>query len=93
MPLIDRRGFLAGGLAAAAVWRPLGSARAASFDTDPFALGVASGAPRSDSVVLWTRLILEDTSAASSADPFAPAPKPILDPIDVEWTLAEDEAF
>ncbi|CDZ28958.1 alkaline phosphatase [Neorhizobium galegae] len=93
MPLIDRRGFLVGGLATAAIWRPLGSARAENFKTDPFALGVASGAPRADSVVLWTRLILEDTSAATSADPFAPAPKPVLDPIDVEWMVAEDEAF
>ncbi|CDZ49083.1 Alkaline phosphatase [Neorhizobium galegae bv. orientalis] len=82
-----------GGLAAAAIWRPLGSARAASFSTDPFALGVASGAPRADSVVLWTRLILENASPATSADPFAPAPKPALDPIDVEWMVAEDEAF
>jgi alkaline phosphatase D len=93
MPLIDRRSLLVGGLAAAAIWRPLGSARAASFKTDPFALGVASGAPRADSVVLWTRLILKDASAATSADPFAPAPKPNLDPIDVEWMIAEDEAF
>ncbi|WP_046600461.1 alkaline phosphatase D family protein [Neorhizobium galegae] len=93
MPLIDRRGLLVGGLAAAAIWRPLGSARAASFSTDPFALGVASGAPRADSVVLWTRLILENASPATSADPFAPAPKPALDPIDVEWMVAEDEAF
>jgi alkaline phosphatase D len=93
MPLIDRRSLLVGGLAAAAIWRPLGAARAVSFKTDPFALGVASGAPRADSVVLWTRLILEDTSAAISADPFAPAPKQNLDPIDVEWMIAEDEAF
>ncbi|MGO4611954.1 PhoD-like phosphatase N-terminal domain-containing protein, partial [Variovorax sp. 2RAF20] len=80
--------MLLGGLAAAAIWRPLGSARAASFSTDPFALGVASGAPRADSVVLWTRLILENASAATSADPFAPAPKPNLDPIDVQWMVA-----
>ncbi|SMF35839.1 alkaline phosphatase D [Xaviernesmea oryzae] len=93
MPRIDRRSFLAGGLAAAAIWRPLGSARAASFKTDPFSLGIASGSPRADSVVLWTRLILEETAAAVSADPFAPAPQPVTDPIDVEWMVAEDEAF
>ncbi|MEQ1408420.1 alkaline phosphatase D family protein [Neorhizobium sp. Rsf11] len=90
---IDRRSFLASGLAAAAVWRPLGSARAESFKIDPFALGVASGSPRTDSIVLWTRLILEDASAAVSADPFAPAPQSVADPIDVEWMVAEDEAF
>lgn len=93
MPRIDRRGFLVGGLAAAALWRPLGSARAANFKTDPFTLGVASGAPRTDSVVLWTRLILDDASANISADPFAPAREPVSEPIDVEWMIAEDETF
>src|SRR5262249_16597714 len=89
----DRRGFLAGGLAAAAIWRPLGSVRAESFRTDPFALGVASGSPRTDSVVLWTRLIPEDASAATSPRPFPPGQKPVTDPVDVEWIVAEDEAF
>ena len=93
MPLVDRRSFLAGGLSAAAIWRPLASARAASFDVDPFSLGVASGAPREDSVVLWTRLILEDSAAATSADPFAQAPQQAAGPVDVEWMVAEDEAF
>jgi len=93
MPLLKRRNVLVGGLAAAAIWRPLGSVRAAGFASDPFALGVASGAPRANSVVLWTRLILDNVSAAVSADPFAPAPKPSTDPIDVEWMVSEDEAF
>ncbi|MFB9948826.1 alkaline phosphatase D family protein [Rhizobium puerariae] len=93
MPHIDRRGFLVGGLAAAAIWRPLGLARAENFKADPFSLGVASGAPRPDSVVLWTRLILEGGSAATSADPFAPAPKPVAGPVDVEWMVAEDGMF
>jgi alkaline phosphatase D len=93
MPLLKRRSVLVGGLAAAAIWRPLGSVRAAGFASDPFTLGVASGAPRTDSVVLWTRLVLDNTSAAVSADPFAPAPKPSTDPVDVEWMVAEDEAF
>ncbi|WP_105383916.1 alkaline phosphatase D family protein [Neorhizobium alkalisoli] len=93
MPRIDRRSLLAGGLAAAAVWRPLGLARAANFKADPFSLGVASGSPRADSVVIWTRLIMDDTSAATAADPFALAPKLVAEPVDVEWMVAEDEAF
>lgn len=95
MSLFRRRNVLIGGLAAAAIWRPLGSVRAQNFKTDPFSLGVASGCPRTDSVVLWTRLILDSASAASTASPFAPAPaaKPAADPVDVEWVVAEDEAF
>ena len=34
------------------------------WQTQPFALGVASGQPRPDSVVLWTRLLVADTDAA-----------------------------
>jgi alkaline phosphatase D len=50
---------------------------------DPFRLGVASGEPRPDGVVLWTRL----------------APKPLElhggmgAPVSVEWEVATDEAF
>jgi alkaline phosphatase D len=50
----------------------------------PFALGVASGDPSPDGVVLWTRL----------------APRPLeegggmqAEPVEVAWTLAEDEAL
>ena len=51
--------------------------------TDPFKLGVASGSPLPDSVILWTRL----------------APDPIhgggLDPVpfEVRWEVADDEHF
>ena len=57
--------------------------KAPRFAADPFSLGVASGYPRADTVVLWTRL----------------APKPLegggLDPepVEVRWELAEDEGF
>ncbi|HKR48462.1 MAG TPA: alkaline phosphatase D family protein [Pseudonocardiaceae bacterium] len=53
---------------------------------DPFTVGVASGDPAADGVVLWTRL----------------APSPLADdglggmpprPVDVEWELATDEGF
>ncbi|MFM2057575.1 MAG: hypothetical protein RLY71_1960 [Pseudomonadota bacterium] len=42
-----------------------------------FALGIASGSPRSDRIVLWTRL-------TGSALP---------DRVEVEWELAQDDAF
>jgi alkaline phosphatase D len=53
---------------------------------DPFTLGVASGEPVPDGVVIWTRL----------------APRPLADdglggmparPVDVEWEVAADERF
>ena len=54
------------------------------FETDPFALGVASGSPLPDGVVLWTRL----------------APRPLeigggmpAAPVTLRWSLAEDEGF
>jgi len=43
--------------------RPVGPA----WQMDPFALGVASGQPRSDSVVLWTRLLFAPSDAAHQA--------------------------
>ena len=58
---MDRRFFIGGGATAglAAFLRPP-QARAASappsFVNDPFALGVASGDPSADGVVLWTRI-------------------------------------
>jgi alkaline phosphatase D len=52
-----------------------------SATTDPFTLGVASGEPRHDSVVLWTRL---------APDPLTPgAGLPAA--VDVEWELATDQ--
>ncbi|RLE22324.1 MAG: hypothetical protein DRJ50_07860, partial [Actinobacteria bacterium] len=47
--------------------------------TDPFTLGVASGDPLPDSVILWTRLHPED-----------PLPD---DDIEVEWEVATDDTF
>ncbi len=49
----------------------------------PFSLGVASGAPLPDSVVLWTR-ILHDPLNAAATPPIA---------FTVRWEVAEDEAF
>jgi alkaline phosphatase D len=56
---------------------------APNLSGDPFTLGVASGDPLSDRVILWTRL----------------APKPLEgggmpnEPVPVAWQLARDDAF
>jgi alkaline phosphatase D len=83
---LARRRFLAQAAAlAASPWLQAcaGRAERPSFASDPFTLGVASGSPREESVVLWTRL----------------APRPLegggLDPVPlaVHWEVAHDEGF
>ncbi len=68
-----------------------GSANAADLPPLPddlptslFALGVASGDPLPDSVILWTRLVA-DPLAVGGGMPAAPVP--------VTWQVAADEAF
>ena len=58
-------------------------ARSAANGAYPFTLGVASGAPLPDSVILWTRL-LPDPLNAASMPPIAQQ---------VRWDVAHDEAF
>src|SRR4051794_22212214 len=58
---LSRRGFLALAASLAAIPTAVRRAEARatvrpSFSEDPFTLGVASGDPTSDGVVLWTRL-------------------------------------
>lgn len=52
------------------------------WETTPFALGIASGDPWADSVVLWTRLI---------ADPSNPEAMMATAPVEVSWQVATDE--
>jgi alkaline phosphatase D len=73
--MTTRRQFLHSLAAAAGVPMFVRHARAA--DDALFPLGVASGHPRPDGVVLWTRLI---------GDALPPA-------VQVRWELAHDEAF
>lgn len=87
-PRVNRRSFIlaTSSLAAAAVWssRAFGAVtKVPAFSDYPFQLGVASGDPSSDGMVLWTRL----------------APKPIEgggmkpEPVEVSWQLCDDEAM
>lgn len=59
-------------------------ARGDAIEEQPFTLGVASGDPRPDSVVLWTRLAPKPLEADSGLPP---------EPIAVTWEIAEDRAF
>lgn len=86
---LSRRAFLlaSASFAAAAICSTRAAgviARTPVFRAYPFSLGVASGDPSADGVVLWTRL----------------APEPLTDgggmasePVEVDWQVAEDEAM
>lgn len=82
-PNNDRRQFLTGAAAFVPLLYLSGCAPIPTGPNGLFALGVASGEPTSDGMVLWTRL----------------APAPLIGggmprvPIDVAWIVAEDEKF
>jgi alkaline phosphatase D len=84
---VGRRGFLVGAAAGAVLlrtgvgWRTAG-AGPITID-DPFTLGVASGDPLPDRVVLWTRL---------APDPLGGGGMPGTE-VEVAWEVATDEGF
>lgn len=82
---MKRRNFLIGagtltGLAMASQW-PTEVVAQPKFSADPFSLGVASGDPLPDSVVLWTRL---------APDPLNGGGMPNVN-VPVQWQIATDE--
>ena len=93
----SRRRFLGAALATAATavslrgtpTRASGEHRSArlrtrpQFAANPFSLGVASGDPTPDGIVLWTRLA-PDPLAGGGMDP---------DPVEVRWEIAADDTF
>jgi alkaline phosphatase D len=89
MPLSQRRRAvlrIAAGLAASAALAPVASYRAWAqprFSAYPFTLGIASGCPRPDGIVLWTRL---------APDPLADGGMP-PENVELAWELAADEGF
>ncbi len=72
-----------GAASSAALWLPRSAWSQPKFQSNPFALGVASGSPTHDSVVLWTRL-LGDGLLASKMN---------TAPITVRWEVADDDKF
>ena len=82
MHITRRRFLISGAILAGAV--PLNHLLAHTrFERDPFTLGVASGYPTSDGIVLWTRLA-PDPLAGGGMTP---------QPVEVGWEVATDAAF
>ena len=84
--MLDRRAFLLGGLAVyGASARELFAAGPAlqnpKFPTSPFTLGVCSGDPAADGVVLWTRLAIDPLNGGGMP----------RQPIEVQWQIAADD--
>ncbi|MEV6876398.1 alkaline phosphatase D family protein [Amycolatopsis sp. NPDC051128] len=95
MGQVNRRKVLLGGLAAVTAtaasaalpsWANARTTAAAPAIRDPFQLGIASGDPLPDSVVLWTRL----APAPLTPDGFGGMPDATYA---VDWEIANDEAF
>lgn len=70
---------LAGLALSSAAWRP--ALARARLPEDPFTLGVASGEPTPDGVVLWTRLAPAPLQPGGGMSP---------EPVAVTWEVAED---
>ena len=87
---LHRRGLLRGalGLSALGAVQPARAQQAAGpglgFRRYPFTLGVASGEPAPDGVVIWTRL---------APEPLAPLGGMPAVPMEVTWEVAEDARF
>ncbi len=84
---MSRRLFLAFGAALAGLpglTQTACSARTAAFQADPFRLGVASGDPDHESVVLWTRLAPQPLEPDGGMGP---------ERVPVIWEVAHDEGF
>src|SRR4051812_9361815 len=83
LPSSDRRRLLQLAAASAAgLWLPRSAHSQPRLSGDPFGLGIASGSPTHDSVVLWTRLIAPGIFQSLGKEP-----------ITVRWEVAHDEQF
>ena len=82
MPALQRRAFLQrAALVAQATALPRWAwSTSPALQTNPFALGIASGDPAPDGVVLWTRLALTDSAQ-------------MLATHTVRWEVAHDAGF
>ena len=81
---LDRRQLLKlAGAASAGLWLPRSAWSQPRFSSNPFTLGVASGSPTQDSVVLWTRLHLQGLFGSPLG----------REPVTVRWEIADDDKF
>ncbi len=84
-PRHDRRHVLKLAAASAAgLWLPRSAWSQARWQSDPFAIGVASGSPTHDSLVLWTRLVQTGLFGGSQMGSA---------PVAVRWEMADDAQF
>jgi alkaline phosphatase D len=89
---LDRRCFLQNSWrnaalassASSALWLPRSAWSQTRINSNPFTLGIASGSPTWNSVVLWTRLAPSGLLGTSSLG---------NDNIIVRWEIAHDESF
>src|SRR5687768_16141315 len=77
---LDRRAFLLGGIAVVAAGALPRARERVRWASNPFTLGVASGDPAHDSVVLWTRLAPDPLQGGG-----------ITDPVEVTWEIGDTE--
>jgi alkaline phosphatase D len=85
-PLLDRRNLLkltaASASTVAGIWWPGASWGQAKISSNPFTLGVASGSPTSDGIVLWTRLLPSGIFSSLGNENAS-----------VRWEIAHDDKF
>jgi alkaline phosphatase D len=81
---MNRRELIALLAASTSATLPAWAQTTVKLSDNPFTLGVASGSPRHDSVVLWTRLHLVNVLGHSKLP---------STPIAVQWQVASDEQF
>lgn len=83
MKSLQKRDFLrAAAASAATLWLPRSSWAQPRLSSNPFTLGVASGSPGPDGVVLWTRLLPSGFFSSLGNDP-----------VTVRWEIAQDDQF
>jgi alkaline phosphatase D len=83
LPSLDRRKLLQlAAASASSLWLARSARSEQRFAGNPFGLGVASGSPTHDSIVLWTRLVPPDGSQSLGKEA-----------VTVRWELAHDEQF
>jgi alkaline phosphatase D len=66
---------------ASTLWLPRSAWSQPRWHSDPFTLGVASGSPDHESVVIWTRLMVANLQGAAG------------NAITLRWEVAHDDAF
>ena len=84
---------------AATLWLPRSAWSQPKFTSNPFTLGVASGSPTHDSVVLWTRVLpqgnLVGLPQGNSLSPVQSFLVPAIgnESVTVNWQVAHDDKF